>query len=198
MKFFLILHILLPVRIKVGNVPSTRNSRGSASKSHCVKGRKLISIRTCRAFTWFGWNLCKIQRDVCDLRVIRGSRDGAWPWYVHWWFSEACDTQTAQSSWISLWIASCSTPLAVLTEVDCIYCAVRTDVLNVILVVTGVPWLRRFVAGLSPQRPRFDPRTVHVWYVVYTGSGFSPSTSVFSCQYHSTSTPYLSLSTFCS
>jgi hypothetical protein len=30
----------------------------------------------------------------------------------------------------------------------------------------AVPWLRRLVAGLSPRRPRFDPRSVHVGFVV--------------------------------
>jgi hypothetical protein len=30
----------------------------------------------------------------------------------------------------------------------------------------AVPWLRRLAAGLSPQRPRFDPGSVHVGFVV--------------------------------
>jgi hypothetical protein len=29
-----------------------------------------------------------------------------------------------------------------------------------------VPWLRRFLAGLSPLRPRFEPDLVHVRFVV--------------------------------
>jgi hypothetical protein len=30
----------------------------------------------------------------------------------------------------------------------------------------AVPWLWRLVAGLSPRRPGFDPRSVHVGFVV--------------------------------
>jgi hypothetical protein len=30
----------------------------------------------------------------------------------------------------------------------------------------AVPWLRRLAAGLSPRRPGFDPRSVHVGFVV--------------------------------
>ena len=34
------------------------------------------------------------------------------------------------------------------------------------MVKKAVPWLRRLVAGLSLWRPGFDPRTVHVGFVV--------------------------------
>ena len=30
----------------------------------------------------------------------------------------------------------------------------------------AVPWLRRFVVGFSPRKPRFDPRPVHIGFVV--------------------------------
>jgi hypothetical protein len=30
----------------------------------------------------------------------------------------------------------------------------------------AVPWLRRLAAGLPPWRPRFDPGSVHVGFVV--------------------------------
>jgi hypothetical protein len=58
--------------------------------------------------------------------------------------------------------------------------------------VLAVPWLRRLVPGLSPRRPGFDPRSVHVRFVmdsVALGQVFSPSTWVFSCQFHSTGAP---------
>jgi hypothetical protein len=58
----------------------------------------------------------------------------------------------------------------------------------------AVPWLRRLAAGLSPWRPGFDPGSVHVGFVVdkvALGQGFSPSSSVFPCQFHSTSAPLL-------
>jgi hypothetical protein len=33
---------------------------------------------------------------------------------------------------------------------------------------TAVPWLRQFLTGLSPQRPRFNSRPVHVWDLWWT------------------------------
>jgi hypothetical protein len=35
-----------------------------------------------------------------------------------------------------------------------------------VTLLLAVPWLRRLVAGLSPRRPRFDPRPVHLGFVV--------------------------------
>jgi hypothetical protein len=55
-----------------------------------------------------------------------------------------------------------------------------------------VPWLNRVDAGLSPRRPGFDPGSLHVEFVVGqsgTRTGFSPSTWVFPCQFHSTGAP---------
>jgi hypothetical protein len=56
----------------------------------------------------------------------------------------------------------------------------------------AVPWLRRLVAGLSPRRPGFDPGSLHVGFMVdkvALGQVFSPSTSAFPCQFHSTGGP---------
>jgi hypothetical protein len=53
----------------------------------------------------------------------------------------------------------------------------------------AVPWFRRLVAGLSPRRSGFAPRSIHVGFVVdkvTLGRVFSPSSSIFPCQYHST------------
>jgi hypothetical protein len=57
----------------------------------------------------------------------------------------------------------------------------------------AVPWLKRLVAGLLPRRLGFDPGSVHVGFVVdkVARTGFSPSTSVFPCQFHSTFAPLL-------
>jgi hypothetical protein len=50
------------------------------------------------------------------------------------------------------------------------------------------------VAGLSPQRPGFDPGSVHMRFVVdkvALRQVFSPRTSVFPCYFHSTGAPLL-------
>jgi hypothetical protein len=68
-----------------------------------------------------------------------------------------------------------------LTKTECIYCAVRNQSLR----------MKRSVAGLSTWRSGFDPRSVHVRFVVEESgnkTGISPTTSVFPCQYHSTNT----------
>jgi hypothetical protein len=56
----------------------------------------------------------------------------------------------------------------------------------------AVPWLRRLVAGLLPQRPGFGSGSVHVGFVVdqvALGQVFPQSTSVSPCQFHSTGAP---------
>jgi hypothetical protein len=56
----------------------------------------------------------------------------------------------------------------------------------------AMPWLRRFVAGLSPLRPGFDPGSVHVGFVVHKvalGQYVYPSTSGFPRKFHSIGAP---------
>ena len=57
----------------------------------------------------------------------------------------------------------------------------------------AVPRSRQLLAGLSLRRLAFDPGPVHVGFVVdevALGQVPSPSTSVFACQYRSTSAPH--------
>jgi len=54
-----------------------------------------------------------------------------------------------------------------------------------------IPWLGWIVTGLSPQRPRFNPRPVYVefmWSKCNWDRFFS--SYLFSHQYHSTNAPY--------
>jgi hypothetical protein len=64
----------------------------------------------------------------------------------------------------------------------------------------AVPCLRRFVAGLLTAealvRSQVNPFEICRGQSG-VGTGFAPSTSILHCQYHSTKTPYLSLSTCC-
>jgi hypothetical protein len=58
----------------------------------------------------------------------------------------------------------------------------------------AVPYLRRLAASIPLRRPGFDPRSVHVGFVVdklALGQVFPPSSSVFPCQFHSTAAPLL-------
>jgi len=50
-------------------------------------------------------------------------------------------------------------------------------------------WLRQLVASILPWGLKFTPRPLNVGCVVDGGNGtdFSPSASVFFCQYHLTS-----------
>jgi len=53
-------------------------------------------------------------------------------------------------------------------------------------------WLRWLVAGLSNRRTGFDSGSLRVRSVVDKTAGFPPSTSIFPCQYYSTSAQHTS------
>jgi hypothetical protein len=79
--------------------------------------------------------------------------------------------------------------LVFITEIECVYCVVRTEWLNVIHVnlslEMALPWFWRLDAGLWPRRPVFDPRSLCVAFVVEWQTD-----RFFPCQYHSTNVPY--------
>jgi hypothetical protein len=84
-----------------------------------------------------------------------------------------------------------------ITEIKCVYCAVRAGSSNGISVNLSLigGWL---FASLCLQKTGFDPRQVQVRFIVdkmALGRVFFRSTPVFSCQYHSTNAPYSSSST---
>ena len=75
------------------------------------------------------------------------------------WISE-------QTSIISLYSINW---LVFITETECVYCAVRTDLqvwCKLFSSLQTVPWSRRSFAGLSSCMPRFDVRSVHLSFVV--------------------------------
>jgi len=82
--------------------------------------------------------------------------------------------------------------LVCITETESVYCAVRTEVLNTI----PVNRLRRLVAALSELRPGFHSSSLRVidnlWCTKWHWDILSPRTSIFPCQYHSTSAPHSS------
>jgi len=68
------------------------------------------------------------------------------------------------------------------------FCDVGTEILNITDMNFGrLVRLRRLFASLSLLRAGFDPGSLHVRLAVNNATGFSPITSVFPCQYHSTS-----------
>jgi hypothetical protein len=80
------------------------------------------------------------------------------------------------------------------TEAECVHSAVRTKSLK----TNSETWLRPSFAGLSPPRPRFDACACKICgWQSSTGTDFSPNTSVFPCQYHSTNVRYFPSPTPC-
>ena len=66
--------------------------------------------------------------------------------------------------------------LVFITEIQCVYCAVRTGYLYIIH-VNYHPWPRLLVHGLSPEKLGFDPSLLHLIVVLNTvtlGQGFFP------------------------
>ena len=74
-----------------------------------------------------------------------------------------------------------------------------TEILNITGMNLGrLVCIRQLFASLSLLRAGFDPGSWHVRFAVNKATGFSPITSVFPCQYHSTTAPISPSSTCCS
>jgi len=76
-------------------------------------------------------------------------------------------------------------------EMQSVYCELGTECIHIIYVNfvlhTAVPWFRRSVAGLSPRRTGFDPRSVHARSVVDIVPLGHVTSRVFLHQYNFTS-----------
>jgi hypothetical protein len=100
------------------------------------------------------------------------------PQFQHSKYLALTDTLPQKQSCITHFVTITSCPL---------YSIDQLFWLNFSVKISAVLWLRRWVTGLPQQRRGFDPRSVHVRFVVdeVTGTGFSPSTPVFPCRYRS-------------
>jgi hypothetical protein len=92
--------------------------------------------------------------------------------------------------------------LVFITEMECVYCAVRAESINVIqfsrCVRRAMLWPRPFSAE-ARVRTQVSPDEIYSGESA-TGTDFSPGTSLFPCQYrpNSTNTPSSSSYTCCS
>jgi hypothetical protein len=68
-----------------------------------------------------------------------------------------------------VWLLSICKPWKTLIcdlEMERVYCEVRTEYLYIIQVTFGPQSLRLLFASVLPRKPRFDPRSVHVRFVM--------------------------------
>jgi hypothetical protein len=90
--------------------------------------------------------------------------------------------------------------LVLIIQTECVYCAVRAAALNIsnpsqILISKTVSWLSHFRRQLHNAETRFRSQVSPSEFCgghCGSGSGFSPNTSVFFCEYYTTSTRYTS------
>jgi hypothetical protein len=82
--------------------------------------------------------------------------------------------------------------LVSITQIDSVYCAVRTEYLNIFQVKSFFEFSRAMDQEISRRlaldRPGFGPRSDRVSFVVSKvakGTGFPPNTTVFACHKHS-------------
>jgi len=79
--------------------------------------------------------------------------------------------------------------LVFITETECVYCAVRTGPIWLIIIFGSLAWQR---GGLCSNQSQ---SVWELWWTKWQWDGVSPITSVSPCQYNSTKAPYWSSST---
>jgi len=194
MKFSRILHILLPVWIKFGKGKVLSTTRCSASHTFWRGGYESLSVPAL-----LPPGLAEISGTSVTF-VQSGARETMN--YV-----DKC----TDCSLKPVILRAEQLDTSVHYVLQCTACSFNWDG---VCLLCGTNWFPKYnsYCNWSAMAQAVSPRPVTAEarvrsqdspFVIHglnndTGTGFSPGTSVFCCRYHSTSAPYLTLSTCCS